>query len=62
MSKKRSKNPAVIPIRMPEDLQEKIKGISKKSRLSEADIIRMSLDRGLSAVENMFEQPTTVAA
>lgn len=56
MSKERSKKsgPAVIPIRMPDDMQAKVKALSQKARLSDADIMRMALDRGLEAVEKMF--------
>lgn len=63
MSRERNKsNPVTIPIRMPGDMQTKIKAISKKSRLSEADVMRMALERGLTTVEKMFEQPASAAA
>jgi predicted DNA-binding protein len=61
MSKK-SKSSHPIPVRIPEDMQEQIRRISKKSRLSEADIMRMAMDRGLSAVEKLFEPPAAQAA
>jgi hypothetical protein len=62
--KPRVKKPAnsVIPIRMPGDMETKIKHLSQKSRLSDQDIMRMALDRGLTALEKMFEQPPAAAA
>lgn len=62
MSKKKSKTGAVVGIRLPEDMQEKVRAISAKSRLAEADVMRMALDRGLSAVEKLFAAPTEKAA
>jgi len=55
MSKKVKPVTAVIPVRLPDDLQTRIRELSKKSRLSDQDVMRMALDRGLSAVEKMFE-------
>lgn len=54
--------PSVIPIRMPEDMETKIKSLSQKSRLSDQDIMRMALDRGLEVLEKMFDRPAIAAA
>jgi hypothetical protein len=65
MKKRESKNPsvaAVIPIRMPEDLQSRIRGLSRKNHLSDQDIMRLALERGLGVVEKMFEPAGTKAA
>lgn len=63
MSKKRSKSTnAPVPLRVPPDMQSKIRALSQKTTLSDADIMRLAIERGLGAVEKMFEQPTTVAA
>lgn len=53
---------ATIPIRLPGDIRAKVKALSKKSRLSDNDIMRMALERGLTAVEKMFDEPKAVAA
>jgi predicted DNA-binding protein len=65
MSRKRSKTPAdavVIPLRVPGDMQKKIRDLSTKSRLSDADIMRLAIERGLARVEEMFQTSETVAA
>jgi predicted DNA-binding protein len=64
MSKKRSKEGAVttVPLRVPEDMQSKIRGLATKSRLSDADIMRLAIERGIGQVEKMFEPAETQAA
>ncbi len=65
MAKKRSKNPdgsIVVPLRVPGDMQRKIRSLSDKSRLSDAAIMRLAIERGLTRVEEMFQTVDTVAA
>lgn len=63
MSKKTSKTEVVVvPLRVPSDMQKRIRTLSDKSRLSDADIMRMAIDRGIHAVERMFERADTAAA
>lgn len=52
----------IVPLRVPEDMQDKIRSLSGRARLSDADIMRMAIDRGLNAVEKMFEPEETKAA
>jgi predicted DNA-binding protein len=64
MSRASQKKPitVTIPVRMPEDLQQRIKGLTKKTRSSDADVMRQALDRGLGVMEKMFDEPKSVAA
>jgi predicted DNA-binding protein len=64
MSKKRSKTAGavVIPLRVPEDLQKQIRTLSNKARLSDADIMRLAIERGINAVETMFAPAEKQAA
>lgn len=61
MSKKRSKD-MVVPLRVPEEIRTRVKEAAALSKLSEADIMRLSIERGIAAVEKMFEAPETQAA
>jgi len=52
MTKERDKKKvAVVPIRLPEDMSIRIKKLKSESTLSEQDILRMSLVRGLPLLE-----------
>ena len=51
-------NSAVIPVRMPEDMQKQIRTLSDRARLSAADIMRLAIERGMAAVEKMFSFPS----
>jgi predicted DNA-binding protein len=65
MSKKQNKTPAdfvILPLRVPGDMQKRIRGLAEKSRLSDADITRLAIERGLGKVERMFETADTAAA
>jgi hypothetical protein len=64
MSRKRSNKPprVVVPISVPEDMKVRIRSLSDKVRLSDADVMRMAIDRGLGLVEKMFEPQTSKAA
>ncbi|HVX56941.1 MAG TPA: hypothetical protein VHA37_04365 [Candidatus Saccharimonadales bacterium] len=64
MSRKRSKSAGsvVVPLRVPTDLQVRIRATSDKSRLSDADIMRLAIERGMEAVEKMFASPDKQAA
>ena len=46
----------VMPLRVPPDMQKQIRAISDKARLSDADVMRLAIDRGIAAVEKMFGQ------
>jgi hypothetical protein len=43
-------------------METAIRRLSQKARLSDADIMRMAIDRGIAAVERMFEEPEKQAA
>lgn len=43
-------------------MQKQIRQLSQKSRLSDADIMRLAIERGLDKVERMFETAGTAAA
>jgi predicted DNA-binding protein len=61
MSKKaQPKGP--IPLNIPPEMRAKLDALKKKSGLSQADIIRLSIERGLGAVERMFEATDKQAA
>ena len=52
----------VLPLRVPADMGKQIRTLSDKSRLSDADIMRLAIERGMGAVEKMFETSTKQAA
>jgi len=52
----------VVPIRLPEDMGAKVKTLSRENHLSEQDILRMALDRGLPVLEKLLLQPDKAAA
>ncbi|MDE2101279.1 MAG: hypothetical protein KGL39_28795 [Patescibacteria group bacterium] len=64
MSRKRSKLPGtvVMPLRVPTNTHKQIRALSDKTRLSDADIMRLAIERGIGAVEKMFETPAATAA
>jgi predicted DNA-binding protein len=64
MSRKRIKTEGalVIPLRVPVDMHARIRKLSDQARLSDADIMRMSIERGITRVEEMFRKPETQAA
>ena len=51
-----------IPLKVPLDMQAAIKRVAHASTLSEADIMRLAIERGLAVVEKMFEKPAAQAA
>lgn len=51
-----------IPLRLPDEMKSKVSTVAEKSGLSEADIMRLSIERGIAAVEKMFSQPDEQAA
>lgn len=52
---KESSNP--VPVKLPDEMKSKIGALAQKSGLSMADIMRLSIERGLTLVEAMFEPP-----
>ena len=64
MSKKsRAKeSSAPVPIKLPDDMKSKIGALAQKSGLSMADIMRLSIERGLVQVEAMFDPAQKQAA
>ena len=61
MSKRSNKKEGmVVPLRVPAEMGKRIKAIAQKNHLSEADIMRLAIERGFVAVEKMFE-PQEVA-
>jgi len=64
-TKKRSKMPAgsaIIPLNVPGDMRKRIRVASDKARLSDADIMRLAIDRGIGLVEKMFHREEEQAA
>ena len=61
MSRKRH-NSKPVPVMIPEDMRKQIRTLADKSRLSDAAIMRMAIDRGLGAVRRMFEEAEKQAA
>lgn len=52
----------VYPLRVPEDMGKRIRKLSEASRLSDADIMRMAIDRGIGALEGALKTPEQQAA
>jgi predicted DNA-binding protein len=52
-----------VPLRLPKDMRDQVRAVSDKSGLTDAAVMRLALERGLGAVEKMFQpQPTEQAA
>ena len=51
-----------VPLRIRQDMEQAVRELALKSRLSDADIMRMAIERGLGAVERMFAEPEKEAA
>lgn len=64
MSRKQKKgqDSKPVPLRVPEDMQKRIRALANKSRLSDADVMRMAIDRGIGSVEDLFKPAETQAA
>jgi lambda repressor-like predicted transcriptional regulator len=63
MKTKTEKPPAqVVPLRVPPDMGLRIRKLARNNHLSDADIMRMALDRGFPAVERMFAPQEKQAA
>lgn len=63
MSKKaKIKGEQILPLRVPEDMRLKVRDLATRTRLSDADIMRMAIDRGLGRLEEMFSPPEKKAA
>lgn len=45
----------VVPLKVPEDMRKRVRALAEGARLSDADIMRLSIERGIAAVEQMFE-------
>lgn len=45
----------ILPLRVPEEMRLKVRELSTKAGLSDADIMRLAITRGLDRVEKMFE-------
>lgn len=65
MSKKAAKNKAteaVIPIRIPADLKNRVENVAAHSRLTQAEVTRQAIARGIGELEAFFVKPAKVAA
>lgn len=64
MSKKRSKTEGTVvqPLRVPLDMHKRIRVLADRQRLSDADVMRMAIDRGITLVEEMFQHGEKQAA
>ncbi|MDD5350914.1 MAG: hypothetical protein PHQ12_11950 [Chthoniobacteraceae bacterium] len=63
MSKKKNKGRgATIPLIIPPDMHDQIKSLTDKSGLNQADIMRLSIERGIKTVERMFDKIDLEAA
>ena len=54
-NKTKPKPSTMIPVNVPEDLHSRIITCAASSRLSQQDIMRMAIDRGLAQVEKLFQ-------
>jgi predicted DNA-binding protein len=54
--------PQIVPLRVPKEMREKIRSLAEKSHLSDADIMRMAIERGLGALDQFFTTPEKQAA
>jgi hypothetical protein len=62
-SMKRTKvSTVVIPLKMPPELQTNIRKVAAEHGLSDQDIMRLAIKRGLPVIEKMFASSTKVAA
>jgi hypothetical protein len=63
MSRKQKVKPgAVIPLRVPVDMQDSVRRVAESEGLSEADIMRMAISRGLPVLEKLFSKSQKTAA
>ena len=51
-----------IPLRLPDDMKERAQAVAAKSGLSVADVLRLSIERGVAKVEAMFPPTEKKAA
>jgi predicted DNA-binding protein len=49
------KNP-IVPLRVPLEMGQRIRTLAEHNHLSDADIMRLAIDRGLRMVEEMLER------
>ena len=61
IAKQAKQKSVVIPVRVPADMQLQIRSIAEQSTLSDADVFRMAVVRGLPALEKMFSLPKKAA-
>jgi predicted DNA-binding protein len=52
----------VIPLRIPKPVHTRIRDISEKVHLSNADVMRMAIERGLGSIDKMFREHAEKAA
>lgn len=56
MSRKAKKfESQIVPLRVPVEMQKRIRFLAAKNHLSDADIMRLAIERGFDAVERMLE-------
>lgn len=61
MPKQTKKSKAVL-LNMPADMKADVERLAKEAELSESDVMRMALRRGIERLEEMFSKPTEKAA
>jgi predicted DNA-binding protein len=62
MGKEFKKSNVTVPLIVPVEMDKRLETLKRKSGLSKADLMRMSIERGLGVVEKMFTPPVEVAA
>lgn len=51
-----------VPLRVPDEMRIRALALAEKSGLSLADVLRLSIERGMPKVESLFKHPETEAA
>ena len=51
-----------VPFKVPEDMKGDVAGLAERTNLSEADIMRLAIGKGLPLLEKMFGEPVKKAA
>jgi predicted DNA-binding protein len=67
MSKMKQKNKQndpteVVPLRIPDELSDRVRRVASQEGLSNADVMRMAILRGLPVLEKLLAKPDKQAA
>lgn len=53
---------SIIPIRVPEDLRKRVRQVAIKGHTNDSHVLKLSIERGIAAVDKMFDMPVETAA